>query len=67
MHRLAPSAAAVAPRDMEIDSRGVVFNSWHLTWFDEVMAATLIDGVAGPPTSQRSVVHSISNSCWAFW
>jgi acyl-CoA thioester hydrolase len=33
----------ITPRYMEIDSQGVVFNGWYLTWFDEAMAAFLTD------------------------
>jgi acyl-CoA thioester hydrolase len=33
----------ITPRYMEIDSQGVVFNGWYLTWFDEAMAAFLAD------------------------
>ncbi|MGI5127190.1 acyl-CoA thioesterase [Pseudonocardia sp. CA-107938] len=33
----------ITPRYMEIDSQGVVFNGWYLTWVDEAMAAFLAD------------------------
>lgn len=34
----------VAPRYLEVDRQGVVFNMWYLAYFDDALAAFLADG-----------------------